>query len=184
MPTRKRENQKFHGRYSDDGHFYFSRTQTDNRFALCKESLTYKKGVKIRLRRIYSSIKDVEKCSLPEYWSVHKLHKRYVDLALLADGGRYYRYDQECCPEGALFPFVRTANSSLAPIDTGCIWLGSRFDYPLIFVDNEVAKWISPYSEGGFPRIDPFRPYFEVIDILPKLMNKARYPDLDVEGLI
>jgi len=184
MPTKRTESQKFHERYSDDGHFYFSRTQADNRFALCRECLRFKKSTKVRFRRIYGSLKDIEKCSIVEYSSVYVLHERYLRLAGLADGGEYWRYDQDYCPEGSFFPFVRTSAASYAPIDTGCIWLGTRFEYPRIFVSNEVAKWISPYSPGGFPRVDPFRPYFQVIDILPRLMNKARYPDLDIDTLI
>jgi hypothetical protein len=181
MPTGRTGSQRFQERYSDSGHFYFSLTQVDNRFALCKECLRFKKGVKIRLRRVYASTQDVERSAVVEYRSVRDLHTRYFDLAVRADGGEYYKYDKSYCPEGSLFPFVRTAASSFVPIDTGCIWLGTRFEHPRIFVDNQVAKWISPYSPGGFPRLDPFRPYSEVIDIFSKLMNQSRYPDLDLE---
>lgn len=184
MPTSKKESQRFQERYSDSGHFYFSRTQTDNRFSLCRECLIFEKGIKVRLRRIYGSIADVEKCSIVEPSNVLDLHNRYVSLAMLADGGEYCKYDKELCPEGALFPFVRTKTASLAPVDTGCIWIGTRFEYPKIFVDNEVARWLSPYSPGGFPRVDPFRPYFQISDFLPKLMNKAWHPDLNINRLV
>jgi len=82
--------------------------------------------------------------------------------------------------EGAFFPFVRTRFNSHQAIDEGCIWIGNRSEYPLIYVQNCVAKWVCPYSKCGFVRTEPFLPVDEARKILPRLMNRVIYPDLEV----
>jgi len=49
------------------------------------------------------------------------------------------------------------------------------------YVANNIAKWVCPYSQGGFVRVEPFLPYAEAKKILPRLMNKRIYPDLDFD---
>lgn len=182
---RNEPKRKFHERYGDSGHFYFSIPQADNRFALCKESLLFERGVLVKFKKIYGSMRDVELCSILEFDSVDALSERYDKLNQLGYGGEFERYDKQYCPEGALFPFVRVrGRKKYEIIDTGCIWAGTRFEYPRIFVDNDVANWLCPYSPGGFPRKDPFRPYYQVIQITSKLMNKLHHPDIQLPGLI
>lgn len=182
---RNEPQRKFHGRYGDSGHFYFSLAQVENRFALCKESLLYDRSVVLRYKKIYGSMRDMELCSITEFESVSELSARYDKLNQIGYGGEFERYDKQYCPEGALILFVRVkGRRKYEIVDTGCIWLGSRFEYPRIFVDNDVANWLCPYSPGGFARKDPFRPYYQVIQILPKLMNRAHHPDIDLPGLL
>lgn len=130
-------------------------------------------------------MRDVELCSILEFDSVDELSNRYLRLNELGYGGEFEKYDKQYCPEGALYPFVRVrGRKKYEIIDTGCIWVGTRFEYPRIFVDNDVANWLCPYSQGGSVRIDPFRPYFQVIQIMPKLMNKYHHPDIELTGLL
>lgn len=182
---RKRNGPNYNLRRTELGGYAFSLTQTDIRFALCKESLLFEKSVSIGLKKIYGSIRDIELCAITECDSVDELADRYEKLNALGYGGEFAKYDKQYCPEGALFPFVRfKGRKNLELIDEGCIWIGSRFEYPRIFVANEVANWLCPYSQGGTVRIDPFRPYFQVVQILPKLMNKHHHPDIDLPGLV
>ena len=172
-------------RRTELGGYAFSLTQTDMRFALCKESLLFDKSIKIGLKGVYGSLTDIELCGITKFNSVDELSVRYSKLNALGYGGKFVKYDKKYCPEGALFPFVRFRGlKNMELIDEGCIWIGNRFEHPRVFVANEVANWLCPYSPGGFARIDPFRPYFQVIEILPKLMNKYHYPDIDLPGLV
>lgn len=183
-PTGRTENKVFQERYSESGHFIFSRTETDNRFALCRESLLYSKGIYLYLKGVYPSLLEIESfCVLsPDKF---EMKRKYEDLSDLGYGGQFLKYEKGFCPEGALFPFLRgKGRKNIEIVDEGCIWLGTRFDYPLIFIENEVANWINPYSKTGRVRIDPFRPYAQVLDLLPKLVNKDKYPDLDLDLII
>jgi hypothetical protein len=106
--------------------------------------------------------------------------KQYFELNQKAWGGEYLDYDKITAPEGAFFPFVRTRFNSHQPIDEGCIWIGNMSEFPRIYVNNSVARWTCPYSKCGFVRKEPFLPMAEARKILPRLMNKVIYPDLDV----
>lgn len=184
MRTEKREKQRLHALYGESGHYYFSISQVKNRFALCKECLLFEPRLCLKYKRIYGSLKDIELCSITEYQDLSELTERYERLDNLGFGGEFYSYDKFYCPEGALFPFVRTrGKKNCLPIDTGCIWVGTRFEYPRIFVNNNVAQWVSAYSPSGYARKEPFLPYDKVIDILPMLMNKKRYPDLEIDSI-
>lgn len=185
MSTRKEQQRKFQGRFGESGHFYFSLAQTESRFALCKEALLYERVVNLKFKKIYGSMRDVELCSIAEYESVGELSARYNKLDQLAYGGEFEKYDKQYCPEGALYPFVRVkGRKNYEIVDTGCIWVGTRFEYPRIFVDNDIANWLVPYSPGGFVRKDPFRPYAQVIQIMSKLTNTAHHPDLDMPTIL
>lgn len=185
MRTESQERQKFHGRFSESGHFYFSIAQTDTRFALCRDALRFDTKANIKLKRVYQSINDSEDYALTEFTSSFEFQDRYEQVDDCGFGGEFEPYDKGCCPEGAFFPFIRAkGRRKFEIIDTGCIWIGTRFDYPLIYIDNDVANWIGCYSPSGRVRRDPFRPYPDVIDYLPKLSNKERYPDLNVDLLL
>jgi hypothetical protein len=113
--------------------------------------------------------------------SQYEFTEKYLDLYQRAWGGEYFNVDKFASAEGAFFPFVRTRFNSHQPIDEGCIWIGSASEYPLIYVANNVAVWVCPYSAGGFVRTEPFLPYAEIRKILPRLMNKRIYPDLSFD---
>lgn len=185
MPTERRERQNYQERFSDTGHYYFSLTQVDIRFSLCKESLLFEHGIYLYFKKVYRSLRDIEECAVLRGDNKRKLRERYRSLEDLGFGGKFKKYDKEYCPEGAMFPFVRArGRRKLDILDTGCIWLGTRFEYPLVYVDNGVADWVSCYSQTGRVRKDPFRPYYQVVDLVPKLCDKEKYPDLNVDLLL
>lgn len=105
---------------------------------------------------------------------------RYFQLQMRGWGGVYTSYDQSALPEGAFLPFVRTRFNSQAPVDEGCIWIGSFSEFPRIYVANNVAKWVCPYSKSGYVITEVFLPYAEARKILPRLADRRIYPDLDV----
>lgn len=177
--------QRFQVYQGETGHFYFNRTQSDNRFALCKASLLYEKGVILRFKKIYASTRDIELCSLIDFDSVDQLKERYDRLEELGYGGEFEKYDKMVAPEGALFPFLRVRGRvKYEFIDSGCIWIGSKFEHPRIFVDNSVAHFFSAYSPGGTVRTEPFLPYVKIVQMMPQLLNRNRYADLEINGLI
>lgn len=172
------------GRFGESGHFYFSKTEVDARIALCKEALIYKRGINIRFKKIYEGYSDLERCSTVEFQQVSELQDKYARLSEVGYGGEFCFYEKDYLPEGALLLFVRVKGLKRYEfIDEGCIWVGTRFDYPLIFVDNSVANWVCPYSPAGSVRMKPFLPYAQVIKVLPQLMHSRNYPDLEV-GII
>lgn len=159
----------------------FTKTQTKKRFAVCKTALSNNKQYSIRLKNIYKSQSSIEEFAdiCPD--NKNKFTQIYFDLSQLAWGGQYFAYDETCATEGAFYPFVRTVFNSHRPIDEGCIWIGALDCYPMIFVANKIAIWLSPYSKGGFLRTEPFLPYYEAVKILPRLLNKKIYPDIEPE---
>ena len=172
---------KLHLLYSESSHILFTQEQTKKRFAICRTALTNNKKYSLRLKKIYTSQQEIEDFSLQKLESVTKFTDVYFELAQRAWGGQYFAYDKTCATEGGFYPFVRTRFNSHQPVDEGCIWIGGIDSYPLIFVANTVAQWICPYSPGGFLRTEPFLPYHEALKILPRLMNKKIYTDLDVQ---
>jgi hypothetical protein len=107
---------------------------------------------------------------------------RYFQLQQRAWGGMYFDFTKKfASAEGAFFPFVRTRFNSHQPIDEGCVWIGNATSYPLIYVHNKIAKWLCPYSAGGFVRKEPFLPFAEAREILPLLLNKKIYPDISAD---
>ena len=172
---------KLHFKYSETGKLLFTEAQTKKRFALCRESLTVNKKYSLRVKKIYSSQKDLESHCLQEFISEDIFTHNYLKLYQRAWGGEYFDYTKIASAEGAFFPFVRTRFNSHQAIDEGCIWIGNISSYPLIYVANNIANWICPYSQGGFVRIEPFLPYAEARKIMPRLMNKRIYPDLSFD---
>jgi hypothetical protein len=177
--TTRRGNQ-FLYRYSESGGILFSETQTKKRFALCKEALSSNKKYSTRFKYIYESQQDIEKVAITTDDDIDQFTLKYFQLQQFAWGGLYSTYKDFCSPVGAFYPFVRTRFNSHQAIDEGCIWIGGIDSFPLIYVANNIAKWVCPYSVGGFVRTEPFLPYAEARKILPRLANKKIYPDLDV----
>lgn len=178
----QKEAKKLHVKYSESGRILFTATQTKRRLSLCKEALSNNKSYSIRFKDIYKSQVDIENKSIPHSGVLHLFTERYFELQQRAWGGAYKLFNSGfASAEGAFFPFVRTKFNSHMPVDEGCIWIGSMTAYPLIYVQNGIAKWVCPYSKMGFVRKEPFLPFAEARSILPRLMNKAIYPDLNVE---
>ena len=176
----QKQAKKFHFKYSETGELLFTKAQTKRRFALCREALTNNKSYSLRIKDIYKNQLDVERNAMPEFQISELFTDRYFQLQQRAWGGVYFDYNDFCSAEGAFFPFIRTRFNSHQPVDEGCIWIGNKSCYPLIYVHNNIAKWNSPYGRGGFVRTEPFLPFAEARKILPRLMNKAIYPDLNI----
>lgn len=81
--------------------------------------------------------------------------------------------------EGAFYPFIRCLQRH-RPTDIGCIWIGTKHEYPRIFVDNRVADWICPYSKMGHIMTEPFEPLGNVLTNWNRLSDKRMYPCLDL----
>lgn len=178
--SRKKQT-RYEFKYSENGGLLFTETQTKHRFALCREALSCDKKYTTRFKDIYESRNEIEKHAVAELRTLGGLTDKYFDLQMRAWGGIYIEYGQFASPVGAFYPFVRTRFNSHQIVDEGCVWIGSISEYPLIYVHNNVAKWVCPYSKGGFVRKEPFLATPEARKILPRLMNKAIYPDLDVQ---
>ena len=168
-------------RFSETGTLLFTEAQTKKRFALCREALTGQKKYSLRVKKIYQSQKDLESHCINEFTSEDLFTRKYLELYQRAWGGEYLDYKLFCSAEGAFFPFVRTRFNSHQPVDEGCIWIGNASCYPLIYVANNVATWVCPYSQGGFVRVEPFLPYAEAKKIIARLMDKRIYPDLSFD---
>ena len=174
---------KLHFRYSESGALLFTKAQTKKRFALCREALTNNKSYSLRIKNIYESQEDIERNAMKEFIVESLFTDRYFQLHQRSWGGLYFNYEEFAAVEGAFFPFVRTKFRKHQAIDEGCIWIGSKSEFPLIYVHNSIAKWTSPISKSGFVRTEPFLPVSEARKILPRLMNRVIYPDLDVSFL-
>lgn len=179
---RQRQPKKLHYKFSENGSLLFTETQTKRRFALCKEALSNDKNYTFRVKDIYSNLSQIEEKAIADLDKIYLFTKTYFELSQIAWGGRYINYNKIAAPVGAFFPFIRTRFNSHQPIDEGCIWIGSICEFPRIYVSNSVAKWICPYSKCGFVRKEPFLPAPEARKILPRLMNRVIYPDLDISA--
>jgi len=177
---KQKQAKKLHYKYSENGSILFTEAQTKKRFALCKEALSNDKAYTLRVKDIYSSLLEIEENAIHNIDKMYLFTERYFQISQLAWGGKYIDYNKISSPIGAFFPFVRTRFNSHQPIDEGCIWIGGFSEFPRIYVGNNVAKWVCPYSKCGFVRKEPFLPAAEARKILPRLMNKVIYPDLDV----
>lgn len=168
---------QYHQRYSATGWPLFTSTQTDNRIALCKKSLCPDRSLRIKLKDCYQSDSDIEKlCKLKfiysEYFSEH-----FKKVAELGWGGKFKT--PKFAHEGAFYPFVRFVEGC-RPIDQGCIWIGTKHEYPRIYVNNLVADWLSPYSGMGYILTEPFEPIGNVLNNWRRLSDKRFYPNLDL----
>jgi hypothetical protein len=169
--------------YSESGRLVFSKSQTDNRFALCKAALCPTRIHTIRLKAIYEDTEDIEKFAINDFDEL-LFNRMLVRLSQIAWGGVFTKYDLDYSPEGAFYPFVRFSGRGYKPIDTGAIWIGARHCYPRIFVDNGVANWVEPYSRSGIVMTEPFEPYANVRQNMRRLANKAIYPMLELDQFL
>ena len=175
----QRRVKKLHFKYSETGALLFTKAQTKKRFALCREALTNSKSYSLRIKDIYENQEDLERNAMKEFLIESLFTDKYFQLQQRPWGGVYFNYEELAAPEGAFFPFVRTRFRTHRAIDEGCIWIGNKSEFPLIYVHNFIAKWTSPISKSGFVRTEPFLPVDEAKKILPRLMNKVIYPDIN-----
>lgn len=173
----------FHKKYSDSGKLIFTKSQTDNRFALCKAALCPTRKYSIRFKAIYAEQSEIEAFSRLEFDEIAFL-RNLVKLHEIGWGGKFKKYEKEYSPEGAFYPFIRFRGAGYIPIDTGAIWIGARDCYPRIFVDNGIANWIEPYSRSGSVMTEPFDIYSEVSKNMKRLSNKAVFPMLDIVDFV
>lgn len=159
----------------------FTESQTKKRIMLCREALSNDKAYTTRFKNIYDSRIQIEESSIKEFYSIDLFTSRYFLLQQMGWGGLYEDYAKTASPLGAFYPFVRTKFNSHQPVDEGCVWIGNLSTYPLIYVANNIARWVSPYSNGGLVRKEPFLPSAEIKKILPRIMNRVRYPDLQAD---
>lgn len=171
---------RFVAKYSERGELLITASQVKKRLHLCREALSNNKSYTTRFKDIYESLEEIENNAMKEFEIAGLFTDRYFQLQMRGWGGVYANYDQSALPEGAFLPFVRTRFNSQTPVDEGCIWIGSFSEFPRIYVANNVAKWVSPYSKSGYVITEVFLPYAEARKILPRLADRRMYPDLDV----
>lgn len=177
----QKQKTKLYYRYSESGEILFTENQTKKRIMLCREALSNDKSYSTRFKNIYESCAQIEENAVKEFSTTDFFTAKYFELQQLGWGGLYEDYSKIAAPLGAFFPFVRTRFNSHQPVDEGCVWIGNLSSYPLIYVANNVARWVSPYSGSGFVRKEPFLPAPEMKKILSKISNRVRYPDLQVD---
>lgn len=178
---KKSQNKKYYERFSETGHGLFTKSQTDTRFALCKAALCPAPSLCLRFKGVYKSQIEVEKFSCQKFLAPEIFTQKYMMIEELGWGGRYMTYDKGYATYGGFYPFVRTAGArSFRPVDTGCIWIGTDTEYPLIFLQNGVATWISPYSPGGYVRTEPFIQWPKIRNHMHSLSDGRIYPDIDI----
>jgi hypothetical protein len=168
---------KYHARTNKDGWPVFTKTQTDNRIALCKSALCPDRTLLIKFKDCYKDETEIAKFCKMRFLSEEYFDQNVKDLSKLAWGGVYTKY--AFALEGAFYPFVRCIQRS-RPIDTGVIWIGTRHEYPRVFVDNLVAHWICPYSRSGIVMTEPFEPLHRVLDNWQRLADRRFYPCLNL----
>jgi hypothetical protein len=131
----------------------------------------------VKFKDCYESELVAEKyCKLEfiygEYFTEHL--KKVNELAW----GGLYRVPKNA-PEGAFYPFIRCLERH-RPTDTGCIWIGTKHEYPRIYVNNLVADWLCPYTKMGHILNEPFAPIGDVIQNWQRLSDKRLFPNLDL----
>lgn len=168
---------KYHQQYSATGWPMFTATQTDNRIALCRKALCPDRSLTLKFKNCYESELVAERyCKLRflygEYFTEHL--KKINELGW---GGEYKV--PKIAPEGAFYPFVRCLERH-RPADVGCIWIGTKHDYPRIYVNNMVADWLCPYTKMGHILTEPFALLGDVIQNWRRLSDKRLFPSLDL----
>lgn len=166
---------KYHAMVNKYGWPIFSSSQTDNRIALCKKALCVDRSLIIKIKKCYLSELDAQKYCKLKFLSEEYFNENAKSLLQLGWGGLYEA--PKYALEGAFYPFVRCVQRT-RPMDTGIIWIGTRHEYPRIYVDNLVANWLCPYSRGGHVMPEPFEPLHRVLDNWTRLADRRFYPDL------
>lgn len=168
---------KYHEKLNGYGWPLFTSTQTDNRFSLCRKALCPTRKLTIKIKDCYSSDPQIQGLCKLKFLSEDYFDINLAKVEQLAWGGKFTTHKYAL--EGAFYPFVRCIERH-RPIDTGCIWIGTRHEYPRIYVDNLVANWLCPYSKMGYVLTEPFEPLHRVIENWGKLANRTLYPFLNL----
>lgn len=166
---------KYHEKFNKYGWPVITSTQTDNRIALCKRALCADRTLIIKIKDCYTSDIEVQKYCKLKFLSEEYFNENAKLLTGLAWGGMYKT--PKYALEGAFYPFVRCIQRT-RPVDAGIIWIGTRHEYPRIYVDNLVANWLCPYSRSGYVMTEPFEPIYRVLDNWARLANRRYFPDL------
>lgn len=168
---------KYHQQYSTTGWPLFTSSQTDNRIALCRKALCPNRSLTLKFKDCYESNFVAEKFCKIKFIYAEYFTEHLKKVSELGWGGLYKV--PKLAPEGAFYPFIRCLEKH-RPIDSGCIWMGTKAEYPRIYVDNRVADWLCPYSKMGYILTEPFEPLSSVIANWKKLSDKRLYPGLDL----
>lgn len=166
---------KHYSFFNENGWSIFSSSQTDNRFALCKRALCSTRSLIIKIKDCFPSEAEAQKYYKDRFTSAEDFDENAKDLAQLAWGGKFKTPFNAL--EGGFYPFVRCVQR-IRPIDSGVIWIGTRYEYPRIYVDNLVARWLCPYTPAGVVMTEPFEPLSRVLQSWPRLSDPRRYPCL------
>jgi hypothetical protein len=168
---------KYHEMFNEYGWPVFSSSQTENRLALCKRALCETRRLTIKIKDCYRSELEAQKYCKLRFVSENYFSENAAGINELAWGGMYQTLRNGL--EGGFYPFVRCIERN-RPVDSGIIWLGTRHEYPRIYVDNLVANWLCPYSKSGSVLTEPFAPLPRVVEIWARLADRRLYPGLDL----
>ena len=171
------KNTRHHSFFNENGWSLFSSSQTDNRLALCKRALCCTRKLTIKLKDCYASDAVAQKYCKMKFTSVDSFDENAKELSQLAWGGRFRTPVKAL--EGGFYPFVRCIQRT-RPIDAGIIWIGTRYEYPRVYVDNLVAHWLCPYTPTGSVMVLPFAPLPHVIEGWQRLSDRRQYPSLSL----
>ena len=155
----------------------FTKAQTEMRLALCKAAVAPTRKYLIRFKDCYENDLEIQQHSKLQKLSRHIFDETLQQINEKSWGGKYRKYD--IALEGAFLPFVRC--SGVKPLDQGAIWIGTKHDYPLIFINNFVAHWLCPYTKMGLIMTEPFDTYSSVVQNWSRLSNRKLYPCLDLD---
>jgi hypothetical protein len=162
--------------FTESGWPVFTTTQTETRIALCRAAICPQGKYRIKFKKIYQKQNDETKFARTTFPAKQEIEQLTLEIELLPWGGEYSTYKQ--APEGAFYPFVRSKGPG--PIDTGIIWIGTKYDFPKIYIGNTVANWLCPYNSSGTVMTEPFAPLADVITNWSKLADKRFFPMLDL----
>lgn len=166
---------RYHEMFTKEGWPVFSSTQTENRIALCKKALCPDRSLIIRFKDCYVSDSEAAKYRKLRFTSEECFNKSAEEIRELAWGGRYFT--PKYAIEGGFYPFVRCAQK-IRPVDAGIIWIGSRYEYPRVLLNNLVASWLCPYTKSGLVMTEPFEPIGKVLSNWSRLSDRRLYPCL------
>lgn len=153
----------------------FTANQTDIRIALCKKALCPDRSMIIKFKDCYQSEAHIESLSKTKFLSEEYFTEVAKSVIELGWGGKFAT--PKTALEGAFYPFVRCILKS-RPVDSGIIWIGTKYEYPRIYVDNLVADWLCPYAKNGTVMVEPFEPLSRVIANWRRLSDRRLYPAL------
>jgi hypothetical protein len=166
---------RHHQRFTPFGWPLFTASQTDIRLALCRRALCPDRSLALRFKDCYESDSVVQQFCKLEFLAPQYFAENLLRVGELGWGGRYKV--PRVALEGAFYPFIRCVVGH-RPVDQGCIWIGTKHDYPRIFVNNHVADWLCPYSSSGHVMTEPFEPLPRVIANWGRLSNPRIFPCL------